>query len=53
MTLAVPLHVADTSDDPSVTLDVSHLEVTYRVRGTDRLALRDISFQIGRQDLGW
>jgi peptide/nickel transport system ATP-binding protein len=29
-------------------LSVSHLDVTYRVRGQDRLALRDVSFQIGR-----
>jgi peptide/nickel transport system ATP-binding protein len=36
--------------DPPITLDVSHLEVSYRVRGKDRLALRDVSFQIGRQE---
>ena len=29
-------------------LSVSHLDVTYRVRGQDRLALRDVSFQVGR-----
>jgi peptide/nickel transport system ATP-binding protein len=29
-------------------LTVSHLDVTYRVRGQDRLALRDVSFQVGR-----
>jgi peptide/nickel transport system ATP-binding protein len=29
-------------------LSVSHLDVTYKVRGQDRLALRDVSFQIGR-----
>ena len=29
-------------------LSVSHLDVTYRVRGQDRLALRDVSFQISR-----
>jgi peptide/nickel transport system ATP-binding protein len=29
-------------------LEISHLDVTYRVRGQDRLALRDVSFSIGR-----
>jgi peptide/nickel transport system ATP-binding protein len=29
---------------------VSHLDVAYRVRGKDRLALRDVSFSIGRQE---
>jgi peptide/nickel transport system ATP-binding protein len=36
---------ADTGGD---TLAVEHLEVTYRVRGQDRRALRDVSFRIGR-----
>src|SRR5215470_15328370 len=31
-------------------LEVSHMDVTYRVRGSDRLTLRDICFQIGRQE---
>ena len=30
------------------TLIVSNMDVTYRVRGQDRLALRDVSFSIGR-----
>ncbi len=30
------------------TLSVSHLDVAYRVRGRDRLALRDVSFTIAR-----
>jgi peptide/nickel transport system ATP-binding protein len=30
------------------TLAVSHMDVTYKVRGQDRLALRDVSFTIGR-----
>jgi peptide/nickel transport system ATP-binding protein len=30
------------------TLAVEHLDVSYRVRGQDRLALRDVTFQIGR-----
>jgi peptide/nickel transport system ATP-binding protein len=29
-------------------LSVSHMDVTYRVRGQDRRALRDVSFTIGR-----
>jgi peptide/nickel transport system ATP-binding protein len=29
-------------------LSVSHMDVTYRVRGQDRLALRDVSFEITR-----
>ncbi len=29
-------------------LSVSHMDVTYRVRGQDRLALRDVSFEISR-----
>ena len=31
-------------------LEVSHLDVTYRVRGRDRLALRNVSFEIGRNE---
>ncbi len=31
-------------------LDVEHLDVTYRVRGQDRLALRDVCFRIGRSE---
>ncbi len=34
--------------DPTSALLVSHMDVTYRVRGQDRLALRDVSFSIGR-----
>jgi peptide/nickel transport system ATP-binding protein len=33
---------------PEPALTVSHLDVTYRVRGQDRPALRDVSFAIGR-----
>src|ERR1700679_2523314 len=29
-------------------LEVSHMDIVYRVRGQDRLALRDVSFRIGR-----
>jgi peptide/nickel transport system ATP-binding protein len=34
------------SDSPA--LSVSHMDVTYRVRGQDRLAVRDVSFSIAR-----
>ena len=34
------------SDSPA--LVVSHMDVTYKVRGQDRLALRDVSFSIAR-----
>jgi peptide/nickel transport system ATP-binding protein len=33
---------------PEPALSVSNLDVTYRVRGQDRLALRDVSFRIDR-----
>src|SRR6266516_119916 len=36
--------------DLTPTLRVEHLEVTHRVRGNDRRALRDVSFQIGRRE---
>ncbi len=31
-------------------LEVSHLDISYKVRGADRLAVRDVSFTIGRRD---
>src|SRR6266571_9248012 len=37
-------------DDLTPALRVEHLEVTHRVRGNDRRALRDVSFQIGRRE---
>src|SRR5580658_4010003 len=36
------------SADDSLALSVSHMDVTYRVREQDRLALRDVSFRIKR-----
>jgi peptide/nickel transport system ATP-binding protein len=39
---------APTPADQAPALSVSHMDVTYRVRGQDRLALRDVSFQISR-----
>jgi peptide/nickel transport system ATP-binding protein len=47
---------ADTTAAPAAAggagpaLAVEHLEVTYRVRGQARRALRDVSFQIGRSE---
>src|SRR5271165_1625385 len=35
---------------PLSAVQVEHLDVSYRVRGQDRLALRDVSFQIGRSE---
>ena len=45
---------ADTTAAPGAaggtapTLAVGHLDVTYRVRGQDRRALRDVTFEIGQ-----
>ncbi len=45
---AVAVPAAAPPPDLGAALSVSHLDVTYQVRGEDRLALRDVSFQIGR-----
>jgi peptide/nickel transport system ATP-binding protein len=45
---AAPSSAASPSADTSLALSVQHLDVTYRVRGQDRLALRDVSFSIER-----
>ena len=34
----------------AIVVDVAHVDVSYDVRGTDRLAVRDVSFQIGRRE---
>jgi peptide/nickel transport system ATP-binding protein len=39
---------ASPSADAPLALSVQHMDVTYRVRGQDRLALRDVSFSIER-----
>jgi peptide/nickel transport system ATP-binding protein len=36
--------------EPQAAVQVEHLDVAYRVRGQDRLALRDVSFQIARNE---
>ena len=43
-----PAAAAPAPADPTPALSVSHLDVTYQVRGQDRLALRDVSFSVGR-----
>ncbi len=35
---------------PQAAVLVEHVDVSFRVRGRDRLALRDVSFQIGRNE---
>jgi peptide/nickel transport system ATP-binding protein len=34
----------------AVVVDAAHVDVSYNVRGSDRLAVRDVSFQIGRRE---
>src|SRR6516225_3660477 len=41
---------ADSLGELTPMLEVEHLEVTHRVRGHDRRALRDVSFQIARNE---
>jgi peptide/nickel transport system ATP-binding protein len=38
------------ADATGTALVVEHMDVTYRVRGRDRLALRDVSLRIGRNE---
>ncbi len=42
--------VPDPAAEPQAAVQVEHLDVSYRVRGHDRLALRDVSFTIGRNE---
>jgi peptide/nickel transport system ATP-binding protein len=49
MTLDSPSQV-DAPLGRALVVDAAHVDVTYTVRGTDRLAVRDVSFQIGRQE---
>src|ERR1700733_14411905 len=39
---------SDPSTPPGPALEVSHMDIVCRVRGQDRLALRDVSFSIAR-----
>jgi peptide/nickel transport system ATP-binding protein len=34
----------------AVVVDASHVDVSYNVRGKDRLAIRDVSFQVGQRE---
>jgi peptide/nickel transport system ATP-binding protein len=45
---AVPSSAGSSSGAAPLALSVQHMDVTYRVRGQDRLALRDVSFSIER-----
>jgi peptide/nickel transport system ATP-binding protein len=45
---AAPSPAASSPADAPLALSVQHMDVTYRVRGQDRLALRDVSFSIER-----
>src|SRR5947207_13933224 len=47
---ATEIAAAGSVDDLTPTLQVEHLEVTHRVRGNDRRALRDVSFTVGRRE---
>ena len=50
MTAADITAAPDAAGGAGPALAVEHLEVTYRVRGQARRALRDVSFQIGRSE---
>jgi peptide/nickel transport system ATP-binding protein len=45
---AAPIEHAQPVTSPGDALVVDHVDVTYRVRGHDRLAVRDVSFRVGR-----
>src|SRR6266487_2909268 len=38
------------TEPAAATLTVEHLDISYRVRGQDRTAVRDVTFQVGRQE---
>src|SRR3984885_2843678 len=44
---SVDAPATDSASDSPV-LSVSHMDITYRVRGQDRIAVRDVSFSIAR-----
>jgi peptide/nickel transport system ATP-binding protein len=50
--MTTDVSATDTGDrlGETVAVDVSHVDVTYTVRGHDRLTVRDISFQIGQRE---
>jgi len=50
MTATEATDIPGPATGPLAAVQVEHLDVSYRVRGQDRLALRDVSFQIGRSE---
>ena len=48
MTTDLEAASAPATDPGAAAVTVSHLDLVYRVRGEDRLALRDVSFSVGR-----
>jgi peptide/nickel transport system ATP-binding protein len=50
MTLTSPSESGLAGDGSTRSLEVNHVDVTYRVRNSDRLALRDVSFHIGSEE---
>jgi peptide/nickel transport system ATP-binding protein len=49
-TEAIPEAGAAPGNGPGPVFEAAHVDVSYTVRGNDRLVLRDVSFQIGRQE---
>ena len=41
---------ADSRITDGLVVDAANVDVTYTVRGRDRLTVKDVSFQIGRQE---
>ncbi len=50
MTDGGPFSSAESAFDPTPTLAVENLEITYRVRGQDRPVVRDVSFTVGKRE---
>jgi peptide/nickel transport system ATP-binding protein len=50
MTATEETAVPGPAAEPQAAVQVEHLDVGYRVRGQDRLALRDVSFRIARNE---
>ena len=50
MTATEATEIPGPATGPLSAVKVEHLDVSYRVRGHDRLALRDVSFEIGRSE---
>ncbi|HEY2551465.1 MAG TPA: ABC transporter ATP-binding protein [Streptosporangiaceae bacterium] len=50
MTINLAAAAAGEQLGDAAVLNAAHVDVTYKVRGAGRLAVRDVSFQIGRQE---